>query len=97
MADKKLWEVMRDAYAASSGYYITAFEQSALPGPRRQEFEAMLLALAGWLEAVWAAQKPSPPDQGESFLLGMKVAEKIHREGTLNILRAAAAEAEGEA
>jgi len=87
MADRKLWEVMRDAYAASSGYYIDAFEQSALPGPRRQEFKAMLRALAD--EVV-------PEEQAPGWEPAYKLYERQQRQRTRALLLQAAAEAKGE-
>jgi hypothetical protein len=77
-----LWVAMCAAYAATPPPYHAAFY-----------YAAEIRALADWLEAMWTAQGPSSGIQTE-FGEGLSIGMEIHREGTLNILRAEADKAE---
>jgi hypothetical protein len=90
---RPLWKVMRDAYIQSSGTLVDDLGREVLSGPDREEFAAMLCAIANWLEAIWAAQGP-PASIPMEFVEGLSIGMKMHREGTLNILRAEADRAE---
>ena len=78
---KPLWKAMDDAY----GVEDTAEES----------YVAIILAIADWLEAMWTAQKQSPKIPMD-FVEGLSIGMQIHREGTLNILRAEADRAKAE-
>jgi hypothetical protein len=83
--NRPLWKVMQDA----------ANEVSKTSGPihSRRGYAAELRAIAEWLEAMWAAQAPTP-DIPIAFAEGLAMGMKMHREGTLNILRDEADRAE---
>ena len=83
MADtESLWQVMDDAY-----------DKSVPPAGKEWQnshgYAAEIRALADWLEAMWAAQQPTP-ESSLPFVQGLSMGMKLHREGTLNILRAEA-------
>lgn len=56
-------------------------------------YAAEIRALADWLVAIWTAKGPPSGIQTE-FGEGLSIGMEIHREGTLNILRAEADKAE---
>jgi len=86
MADNPpLWQVMRDRYEE-----FLRIRPIPTEGER---YAAEIRALADWLEAMWAAQRPSAEIPTE-FAQGLSVGMEMHREGTLNILRAEADKAE---
>jgi hypothetical protein len=45
-----LWEIMRQAYRESSGSVIDRLGGEVLPGPEKEEYAAMLLAIADEVE-----------------------------------------------
>jgi hypothetical protein len=53
-----LWEVMRDAYIQSSGTLIDDLGREVLSGPDREEFAAMLRAIAKEIRHRWDADPP---------------------------------------
>ena len=78
-----LWRVMHEAFHSARDNGI------ATPGAHAAELRAVI----DWLEAVWSKQG-KPPLIESSFHEGMRIAEEIHRSGTLNMLRAEADRAE---
>jgi len=83
-----LWEAMDDARLESC--LAHGFLPRFTP---RADRAAEIRAIAEWLEAMWAAQGP-PLDLPVPLLEGLNIGMKMHREGTLNILRAEADRAE---
>ena len=78
---------MADSMIASEIVQIL-WPGSINPVPTEEEKDtsaSILRAVAYWLEKVWAAQG-APPTPQSPFEIGMQLAEKIHREGTLSIL-----------
>jgi hypothetical protein len=83
---RPLWKTMEVAYYKSESPQRVKWQN-------HHGYAAEIRALADWLEAMWTAQGP-PANIPMEFIHGLSIGMEIHREGTINILRAEADRAE---
>jgi hypothetical protein len=78
--NRPLWQVMRKAYIESSGSIINDLGQEVLSGPDREEFAAMIRAIAQWIRQRHPLSPGSETYIGASVVAAELLAEAAKAE-----------------